>query len=197
MVVNDTYHYDIHMIRGDSKDYNLLDNWVRTLKLGSGKVLTCEIGVREGLGSKIIMDGIRNRATGDYMHIGIDPYGNLKYQHYDNSPAYTADYTNEMRLQLEKDLSDYKEFKLFHMTDKEFMRRYPEYGPFNLVHFDGPHMTRDVLNEAIYFAERSAINTRFIFDDFKGYNMVLISNVLEYYGFKEIDKGDNKICLEK
>ena len=197
LVVNDTYHYNIHMIRGDSKDYNLLDNWVRTLKLDSGKVLTCEIGVREGLGSKIIMDGIRNRATGDYMHIGIDPYGNLKYQHYDNSPAYTADYTNEMRLQLEKDLSDYKEFKLFHMTDKEFMRRYPEYGPFNLVHFDGPHMTRDVLNEAVYFAERSATNTRFIFDDFKGYNMILISNVLEYYGFKEIDKGDNKICLEK
>ena len=197
LVVNDTYHYDIHMIRGDSKDYNLLDNWVRTLKLGSGKVLTCEIGVREGLGSKIIMDGIRNRVTGDYMHIGIDPYGNLKYQHYDNSPAYTADYTNEMRLQLEKDLSEYKEFKLFHMTDKEFMRRYPEYGPFNLVHFDGPHMTRDVLNEAVYFAERSVINTRFIFDDFKGYNIILISNVLEYYGFKEIDKGDNKICLEK
>jgi hypothetical protein len=185
------------MIRGDSKDYNLLDNWVRGLKVETSKILTCEIGVREGLGSKIIMDGIRGQATGDYIHIGIDPYGNLKYQHYDNSPAYTADYTNEMRLQLEKDLSDYKEFKLFHMTDKEFMRRYPEYGPFNLVHFDGPHMTKDVLNEAVFFAERSIINTRFIFDDFKGYNMPLISNVLEYYGFKEIDRGDNKICLEK
>jgi hypothetical protein len=102
-----------------------------------------------------------------------------------------------MRLQLEKDLSDYKEFKLFHMTDKEFMRRYPEYGPFHLVHFDGPHMTRDVLCEAIFFAERSEQHTRFIFDDFKGYNMALIANALEYYGFKEVDKGDNKICLEK
>jgi len=194
--INSNYHY-LQMIRGDSKDYNLLDNWVRGLKIETSKVLTCEIGVREGLGSKIIMDGIRGQATGDYMHIGIDPYGNLKYQHYDNSPAYTADYTNEMRLQLEKDLSDYKEFKLFHMTDREFMRRYPEYGPFNLVHFDGPHMTRDVLNEAIYFAERSTIKTRFIFDDFKGYNMPLISDALQYYGFKEIDKGENKICLEK
>jgi hypothetical protein len=58
-------------------------------------------------------------------------------------------------------------------------------------------MTKDVLNEAVFFAERSIINTRFIFDDFKGYNMSLISNVLEYYGFKEIDRGDNKICLEK
>jgi hypothetical protein len=83
------------------------------------------------------------------------------------------------------------------MTDKEFMRRYPEYGPFNLVHFDGPHMTKDVLCEAIFFAERSEQNTRFIFDDFKLYNTPLIVNALQYYGFKEIDKGDNKICLEK
>ena len=184
------------MIRGDSKDYNLLDNWVRGLKITSN-VLSCEIGVREGLGSKIIMDCIRTLAKGSFNHIGIDPYGNLKYQHYDNSPAYTADYTNDMRIQLEKDLSDYKEFKLFHMTDKEFMRRYPEYGPFHLVHFDGPHMTRHVLNEALFFAERSEQYTRFIFDDFKGYNMPLISDALGYYGFKEIDKGDNKICLEK
>ena len=185
------------MIRGDSKDYNLLDNWVRGLKIETSKVLTCEIGVREGLGSKIIMDGIRGQAAGDYMHIGIDPYGNLKYQHYDNSPSYTADYTNEMRLQLEKDLSEYKEFKLFHMTDKEFMRRYSDYGPFNLIHFDGPHMTRHVLNEAIFFAERSEQYTRFIFDDFKGYNMPLISESLQYYGFETIDKGENKICLER
>ena len=184
------------MIRGDSKDYNLLDNWVRTLKVGT-VTLSCEIGVREGLGSKIIMDGIKNRATGGYMHVGIDPYGNLKYQHYDNSPAYTADYTNEMRLQLEKDLSDYKEFKLFHMTDREFMRRYPEYGPYNLIHFDGPHMTKDVLNEAVFFAERSVQYTRFVFDDYKLYNMDLICKILSYYNFNVMDKGENKICLEK
>jgi hypothetical protein len=58
-------------------------------------------------------------------------------------------------------------------------------------------MTKDVLNEAIFFAERSVKYTRFIFDDFKGYNMSLISNALGYYGFKELDVGDNKVCLEK
>ena len=185
------------MIRGDSKDYNLLDNWVRGLKINSKDILTCEIGVREGLGSKIIMDAIKAQGPGNYMHIGIDPYGNLEYQHYDNSPAYTADYTNDMRLQLEKDLSSYKEFKLFHMTDKEFIRRYPEYGPFHFVHFDGPHMTREVLNEAIFFAERSELYTRFVFDDYTHYDIAMICKALNYYGFKEIDKGDNKICLEK
>ena len=91
------------MIRGDSQDYNLLDNWIRSIKLKSDNVLTCEIGVREGLGSKIIMDGMRPNRLKNYTHIGVDPYGNLNYQHYDNSPSYTADYTNEMRLQLEKD----------------------------------------------------------------------------------------------
>ena len=180
------------MIRGDSADYNLLDNWVRSLRVNDRDILTCEIGVREGLGSKIIMDGIKTNGPRTYMHIGIDPYGNLNYQHYDTSPSYTADYTNEMRLQLEKDLSGYKEFKLFHMTDKEFMRRYPEYGPFDLIHFDGPHMTKDVLNEAIFFAERSILNTRFIFDDYKTYDMKVILDCLKYYGFRELDKGDNK-----
>ena len=57
------------MIRGDSKDYNLLDNWVRTIKLKSDNVLTCEIGVREGLGSKIIMDGIKANRLQNYTHI--------------------------------------------------------------------------------------------------------------------------------
>jgi hypothetical protein len=185
------------MIRGDSKDYNLLDNWVRNIKLKSDNVLTCEIGVREGLGSKIIMDGFRLNCPKQYTHIGIDPYGNLNYQHYDNSPSFTADYTNEMRLQLEKDLSDYKEFKLYHMTDREFMRRYPEYNNFILVHFDGPHMTKDVLNEAVFFAERSIINSRFVFDDYQKFDMDTVSKCLKYYNFEILDKGENKICLEK
>ncbi len=195
--VNDLSNYYLQMIRGDSKDYNLLDNWVRGLKINSKDILTCEIGVREGLGSKIIMDVVKSHGSRNYKHIGIDPYGNLEYQHYDNSPVYTADYTNDMRLQLEKDLSSYKEFKLFHMTDKEFMRRYPEYGPFHLVHFDGPHMTRDVADEAMFFAQRSLINTRFIFDDFKTYQMPIIQQMCSWYGFEEIDRGDNKICLER
>ena len=40
------------MIRGDSSEYELLKEWVNTLPFFSespAKVLTCEIGVREGL----------------------------------------------------------------------------------------------------------------------------------------------------
>jgi hypothetical protein len=47
------------MIQGDSKEYELLEKWAKTVPLTPGqKVITVEIGVREGLGSKIIMDAI-------------------------------------------------------------------------------------------------------------------------------------------
>ena len=189
------------MIRGDSKEYELLKEWVRTLPFFTelpSSVLTCEIGVREGLGSKIIMDGIKERLPGiPYKHIAIDPYNNLKYQHYDDSPAYTADYTDDMRKQMDIDFKDYPEFKFHHMTDVKFMNTHYDMGPFDLVFFDGPHMTKDVMTEAIWFAPRTRRGTRFIFDDHNKYEMSIIAYALTVYGFKTIECGDNKICLER
>ena len=183
------------MIQGDSTDYHLLEKWAKDFNCNGYK--TCEIGVREGLGSKIIMDNVKNA----YLHVGVDPYANLKYQHYDNSTAYTADYTNEMRDQLLIDMDPYikaGKFTLVNMTDTEFMNESKHmHSKFSFVHFDGPHMTKDVINEAIWFANRTAPNTRFVFDDIKSYRMDLIANVLTFYGFKTIETGINKICLEK
>jgi hypothetical protein len=88
------------MIRGDSGEYDLLTKWANFDCEGN---YSCEIGVREGLGSKIIMDNIKN----NFIHIGVDPYGNLNYQHYDTSPSYTADYTDEMRDRLVEDMKPY------------------------------------------------------------------------------------------
>ena len=66
------------MIRGDSTEYDLLEKWSKDFDCQGYK--TCEVGVREGLGSKIIMDGVRN----NYIHVGVDPYGDLVYQHFDD-----------------------------------------------------------------------------------------------------------------
>jgi len=188
------------MIRGDSKEYDLLKEWCETTPLSTNQkqFLTCEIGVREGLGSKIIMDEFIDRLQDkNYKHIGIDPYGNLEYQHYDDSPSYTADYTEGMRGELQKDLSIYHEFDLYHMKDTDFMNRYWDYGPFNFVHFDGPHMTKDVLTECIWFANRSITGSRFVFDDYKKYNIKTIEDVLSSFDFNKIGFGDNKICFER
>ena len=188
------------MIKGDSVEYDKLAEWVKTLPIYSespSQILTCEIGVREGLGSKIIMDEITARLPGiRYKHIGIDPYGNIPYQHYDQSPEEVYDYTDQMKEQMIKDFSRYPEFKFHHMTDVEFMNKHPEMGPFDFVHFDGPHMTRNVLTESVWFANRSRRGTRFVFDDYVKYEMDQVAYCLTYFGFKTIEAGENKICLE-
>jgi hypothetical protein len=183
------------MIRGDSSDYKLLEKWTKGFDCQGYK--TCEIGVREGLGSKIIMDNVVN----SYIHVGVDPYGNLKYQHYDDTGAYTCDYTDDMRDTMLNDFKPYLnqgKFTLCNMTDTKFMNDTEHrHSTFAFVHFDGPHMTKDVMTEAVWFANRSVKGTRFVFDDYKKYNTALIAQVLEFYNFKVIELGKNKCLLEK
>ena len=181
------------MIKGDSTEYNLLEKWTKNFDCQG--FMTAEIGVREGMGSKIMMDNLKNI----YLHVGIDPYGNLKYQHYDNTDSYQCDYTDQMRDQLLKDMVSYQgKFRLYNDTDTNFMNDHEfTESKYSFVHFDGPHMTKDVMTECIWFANRMAPVARFVFDDFPKYNMQLIRDCLKLYGFKIMDQGQNKICLEK
>src|SRR6056300_1920379 len=183
------------MIRGDSSEYELLEKWSKGFDCQGYK--SCEIGVREGLGSKIIMDNIIN----NYIHVGVDPYGNLNYQHYDHTGSYTCDYTDEMRDTMLEDFKPYRnqgKFTLCNMTDTKFMNATEHKdSKFAFVHFDGPHMTRDVITEAVWFANRSAPHTRFVFDDHNKYAMSVIANLLLYYDFKTKEMGQNKCLLEK
>ena len=189
------------MIRGDSVEYDLLKTWCETLPFFEEpkSITTCEIGVREGLGSQVIMMAIKARVLNKpYEHIGIDPYNNLKYQHYDNSESYTADYTDEMRSQMVKDFANNKNFNFYHMTDIQYMNVFNAAGKiYDLVHFDGPHMTRDVMREAIWFADKSRKGTRFIFDDYKKFGMEDVAKALDYWDFKVMQSGENKICLQR
>jgi len=188
------------MIRGDSSDYELLKKWCETTPIYNPKdrFYSLEIGVREGLGSKIIMDSFKERLKGHpYMHFGIDPYGNLNYQHYDDSGAYTCDYTDDMYEQMVKDFEEYPMFNMIKMTDTQFMNENGHLEYFNFVHFDGPHMTKDVITESVWFANRSVKGTRFVFDDFPKYDMELINKVLEKYEFSIVEFGRNKVCLER
>ena len=192
------------MIRGDSSDYELLEKWTKDFDCQGYK--TCEIGVREGLGSKIIMDNVVN----NYIHVGVDPYGDLVYQHCDDQPDRTwygfekgvaPTYPDSMRDQMLYDFKPYRnegKFVLCNMTDTQFMNDSEHrHSTFAFVHFDGPHMSKDVMTEAIWFAERSAPHTRFVFDDHTTYEMSIIAHALTLYNFKTIEMGDNKICLEK
>ena len=57
-------------MRGDSVEYKLLESWVKGLK-PQDFYLTVEVGVREGYGTLIITDALKDK---NYFHVGIDPY---------------------------------------------------------------------------------------------------------------------------
>ena len=192
------------MISGDSYEYELLERWTKGFDCQGYK--SCEIGVNKGYGSKVIMDNIVN----NYIHVGVDPYDDLVYQHFDiqkymqwegHEIGVAPTYSNAVRDQMLYDLKPYRnqgKFTLCNMTDTKFMNESDHRNStFAFVFFDGPHMTKDVITEAVWFAERTAPITRFVFDDYPLYDMNLIANIMKYYGFKGLEKGKNKVCLEK
>ena len=191
------------MIEGDSEEYNILIEACESLT--TDNLLTAEIGVRKGLGSKLILMNLQHKK---HWHLGIDPYGNLNYQHYDNSSSYTADYTNTMKQQLIKDL-DYPNFTLYQLGDDEFMNRFSDGVPiyreekeilniYDLVHFDGSHKTIDVIKEAIFFGERSRQGSVFVFDDYPTFDMdAVLKIIVNESGFMLLKQGKNKISLRR
>ena len=198
------------MIRGDSSEYDLLKEWCETLPFYEEpkSVTTCEIGVREGLGSQVIMMATKARiGNKPYEHVGIDPYGNLEYKHFDGSPRWKINgewsskaptYSDEMRDQMIKDFKDNPHFRFYNMTDDEYFKTFHlTKTKFDLVFLDGPHTTKDILKESLWFAERSRKGSRIIIDDFTLCNFKLINDVLALYDFKEFNRGENKICLQR
>ncbi len=80
---------------------------------------------------------------------------------------------------------------LFITKDKKIINTY------DFVHFDGPHTTAAVLHEALFFANRSRPGTRFVFDDVDTYDIRLIQQALTHYDFYIMERGENKMCLER
>ena len=199
------------MIEGDSRDYNLLTKAAeRVAQLETKQpLLTAEIGIRRGLGTKIILEYTRPKHSGLHFHIGIDPYGNLNYPHYDNSEASVADYDSKMKAEHIKDFADKDNYQFLNMTDMKFFEKYftgvllynkgAEYhlNTYHLVHFDGPHMTAAVVAETVFFAQRSVVGSVFVFDDCQKYDSQLIKNVAASFGFEFITNGERKMIMER
>ena len=173
------------MIKGDSSEYHLITKHIGKLNIDRA-TLTCEIGLREGLGSKIIMDAVREHKPNLYKHVAIDPYNNLSYEHYDNEGSVVAGYTEEMKQKTVSYLyQNYPEFDFYHMTDDYYFRTMGDghqlglfnnmmlFGLYKVVHFDGPHTTEAVLQELNFFIPRSETKALFIIDDYKDLRMVL------------------------
>ena len=197
------------MIKGDSTEYHLITKEIGKLKLDQ-VTLTCEIGLREGLGSKIIMDAILDSKPKLYKHVAIDPYNNLSYEHYDNEGSVVAGYTEEMKQKTVSYLfQNYPNFDFFHMTDDYYFKTMGEghqfvlnqqlvlFGLYQVVHLDGPHTTKAVIDELGFFIPRMASKGLIIIDDYIDLQMGVVDMLLKTYNFSVAEKGDNKIIYQK
>ena len=212
------------MIKGDSADYKLLAKWANQLSALDFTV-SVEIGVRQGYGTQVIMENLPE----PNFHIGIDPYGDIKYKHVDEKEGtapYWKDangqimvdfdgsfkvptYPNTMKQDFLEAFKKHDNFILHQLEDTEYFNAFGNGVPiyyqgtkrvvntYDFVFFDGPHTTEAVMNEAMFFANRSRVGTRFVFDDHDTYRMDLIAHALTFYKFKTIETGETKICLER
>ena len=194
---------------GDSDEYEIFDSSVKRLTNPIGS--SFEIGVRRGMGSKMIIDAYRkyHPNLNDYTHIGLDPYGELPYNFSeDRKFSKEHDYTNLMKREMIINFSKkYKEFNFVNLDTVEFFKRfqdgYPIYSKvkkiinkFELVHFDGLHDIENVTMEVDYFLNHLSNQTIFILDDIDTFDFESIKNKLYKKNFKLIENGKRKASFE-
>lgn len=194
----------------DSREYDILGEAAWVVRDVDG--LTCEIGVREGGGSKVIMD-VTIRSGRPKIHIAIDPFGNIEYEHWETRKE-RLDYTNKMKNTMLKNLYTYceqmgAECLFFPLEDTEFFTRYADGVPiyndyktlenrYALVFFDGPHTTEIVKKEFDFFKDKIQIGGTAVFDDIDQYpHMEVLDKYILSCGFERIRKGSCKISYKR
>ena len=194
----------------DSREYHILENAVLSIKDVEG--LTCEIGVREGGSTYLIMNTLRATDQAK-IHIAIDPFGNIDYEHWENKKE-KLDYTNYMKNNMLKNLYTYcsetnMECLFFPLEDNEFFEKYKDGVPiyneykkvvnqYALVFLDGPHTTALVKNEFDFFKNKMPVGGMIIFDDINQYpHMENLDSYILDNNFKMVEKGDCKISYIK
>lgn len=197
----------------DSAEYELLRE---AAALGS-KVdgMSCEIGVRRGGGSRMIMEEFL-RAGVRKTHVMIDPWGDIPYMTTENNHVVLpTDYTNDMRAQFYTELGVWMQGKnvnsvVFNLTDEEFFKRFGDYVPtyvdkqiinethYCMVHLDGPHSSAPVNAEVDFFAPRMKAGAMMVCDDTNLYDHWGISDphILKS-GFKLYKKGVRKAVYQR
>jgi hypothetical protein len=169
------------MLADNGFDYHVLTNAAKSIKGVSG--LTCEIGLRQGGGTKYIIDALLENGDVGRTHIALDPYGSLPYVQSESHLIGTiGPYPNDMMKQVMIDVYAYIQNKdinvlFFPLEDTEFFERFEKGVPiyhdgvkdvlntYALVYFDGPHSLNSTMEETEFFAPRGVPGSIFVYDD--------------------------------
>ena len=197
-------------MNSDSREYHILLNAVEMVMDVDG--LTCEIGVREGGGTKLIMETLL-KTNQSKIHIAIDPFGNIEYEHWETKKE-RLDYTNTMKNRMLANLYGLchetgMECLFFPLEDTEFFKRYCDGIPiydeckrivnkYALVFLDGPHTTQLVRDEFDFFNTRIPTGGVIVFDDVDQYpHMTQLDGYIRSNGFEMLEQGECKISYIK
>lgn len=199
---------------GVVESYETIGRAAQLIKGISG--LTCEIGVRRGLGSVTIMKACQDN-NDKRIHIGIDPWGDIAYT--DIGGTRRIDYTNSMKRETLKDLYRWchqtdQEFFMFTMKDTEFFERFATGIPVHNQHsklvneyayifIDGPHQLDAVQLTIEFFEPRTPIGGVWQLDNTNHYNHAAAHAWIIAHGFEEIseavgtDTGNHKKTYQR
>jgi len=198
-------------IIGDGIEYDILYESANKIKGVPG--LTCDIGLRMGMSSKIIMDGLSENNEKWRTHIAIDPYGNIIYHMRDDYHV-KMDYTNDMKNECLTYMHRHSyetgiNFLFFNMEDTEFFKRYSNGVPvymeeksiiniYALIFFDGPHGLSDVKIEIDFFMNKLSVGGHFVFDNIVDYyDHSIIEDILLRNNFILYKRGNQKASYVK
>jgi hypothetical protein len=194
----------------DSAEYEILKRAVVESASVDINAMSCEIGVRAGGGSALMIDTLVESGQKDRTHILLDPYGSIEYETSEGNIT-RHDYTNEMRDICLVDIY-YHVFEKhnneinvlpFIMEDTEFFKRFSDGVPiysnfkriatkYSVVHFDGPHAIEPLKTEVDFFAPRMVKGSMAVFDDILNYDHSLFEHHLFDKGFELVEKGQRK-----
>lgn len=204
------------MINGDSGEYELLAQGVELSKEVEG--MLCEVGLREGLGTKFIIDAAIIHRPGSVV-VSVDPYGSILYKPRHHMEPCRLDYTNDMHKQCIADLSAYVvgkniEWLFSKLTDQKFFEIYADGVPlydleeqvvnkYSFCHLDGPHSVEDLCREIDWFAERMDAGAILAIDDIT-LDFVPLEEVEDHMGindengrFERVVKGMKKALYKR
>jgi hypothetical protein len=185
------------------EDYTALLQALEECKSVRG--LGCEVGVREGHGSYLMMKhGPPNR-----VHVCVDPYGNIEYKSWEVRSDRLNEYNDAMFYATMQHLYAAAEqlqrhLIFFPLEDTEFQTRFgsgvPVYtrnekrvlGTYAIVHIDGPHTTAAVLHETKFFMDRMERGGCLVYDDIQQYDHGAVDACLLAAGFLPIHRTQKK-----
>lgn len=197
----------------DSREYEILARAATSVRDVEG--LTCEIGVRAGGGTQVILDALRDSGQLRKTHVAVDPFGNLDYVHRNGVIVHDPGYTNAMKRRMLKDLyaladATGQDVLFLPLEDTEFFTRFADGVPvydngtkmlinkYALAHLDGPHSAVLARKEFDWFADRMPVGGVVVFDDVDQYPHALeLDPHVAACGFEVIERGVCKISYVK